>query len=164
MRKLIAWIACVWAAVASHHAQAAEARFFGALIVTAQTGACPNGDLRGDAWVASFRPANVADNSENSHLNTFHQSHAQGFRLNDGSFDSTAQRVEAFFVADGAGEIDHPIFVRFISQRPRTAAGVAQGTINAQTRFIDITGTIRGYDFQPGCTVTFALSLTKRFE
>jgi hypothetical protein len=164
MRKLIASIACVWAAVASHQAQAAEARFFGGLTVTGQSGACPNGDQRGAVWVASFRPANVADNSENSHLNIFRQSHTQGFRLNDGSFDNTAQRVEAFFIADGAGEIDHAIFVRFTAQRPRTATGAAQGAINAQTRFIDITGTIRGYDFQPGCTVTFALSLTKRFE
>jgi hypothetical protein len=162
MRKLIASIACVWAAAASHHAQAAEANFFGGLTITAQSGVCPDGDDRGNLYVANFRPANVADNSESSHLNIFGQSSARGFSLADGSFSNIPQRVEALFIGQGAGEIDNPVFVRFTAQRPRTAAGVAQGTINAQTRFIDITGTIRGYEFEPNCTATFALSLTRR--
>lgn len=72
--------------------------------------------------------------------------------------------MEALFIGAGSGNFENPILVGFTDQRPRTFAGKAQEKIDPKTRFIDVTGTINGYDFQPNGTITFALTLTKRLE
>jgi hypothetical protein len=145
-------------------AAAAEVRFIGGATITAQTGTCPNGDMRGNAYGVRFRPAAVGDNGNNSHLNLFSGSFAQAHRLNNGSFGNVERQVEASFIGYGSGPSDNAVFVRFTSFRPRTNAGAAQASVDGNTRFIDVIARIRGFDFQPACTVTMAVSLTRVFD
>ena len=143
------------AVVAASPVSAAEVRFYGAFVVTEQAGTCPNGDQVGQRFFARFRPRNLGDNPPHSDLNLFEISFAQGFRLFDGAFGGSFKQVQATFIGGGSGlNEDNPVRVKFLTQEP--------SPIKANTPFVNITGQIKGYDFQPNCTVTFSLALTKQ--
>jgi hypothetical protein len=69
---------------------------------------------------------------------------------------SAAEIVETAYIGDIATPIDNVVKVKFSTQKP--------ATLTIDTDFIDVTGQIKGYDFQPDCTVFFKLTLFKRVE
>ena len=129
-------------------------QWIGGASIVAQAGTCPFGNAVGDRFFVRFRPSGLG-NDANSNLNFFDDSFAQGHRLNNGRFTTTFKRVTATSIGGGSGS-NTDTFVRFTSQNP--------ATLTATTPFINIVGQIRGYDFQPNCTVTFRAAVTLRVE
>jgi hypothetical protein len=138
------------------HSMAAEVQFVGGFTILGQSGICPEGDQRGDEYVVRFRPRNVGDNPPDSNLNVYDRVDARGYRLVNSSFNQNFKTVEAYFVGAGSGEIDHAVRVRFVDQSP--------ATIRANTAFVSIVGEVRGWDFQPDCTVRFRVSANRRLD
>jgi hypothetical protein len=143
-------------------ADAQEVRFVGAATITATAGACVDNRV-GEVYAVRFRPANVGDNSNRSHLNLFDRTNAWGHHV-AGLFTSTFKTAETTFVGYGSGPQDNQARIRFTAVRPRTSTGAAQGAITQGTRFIDITAVINGFDFDATCTSTFNIGVVRVFD
>ncbi len=50
--------------------------------------------------------------------------------------------------------VDNTVRVKLLSQKP--------AALTPETEFVSVIGQIRGYDFQPDCTITFRMNLIRR--
>jgi hypothetical protein len=139
-------------AAGNTNAEAARLRYWGGMVITAQSGTCPNGNEVGVKFATRFTTESA---SLASTLSLFRGENAYNFRVN-GRFTSAYKVAEAVAIHDFGGDPGNAVKVRFSSQSPATIA--------ATTNFINVTGQISGWDEGPACTVTFRMSLTKRVE
>ena len=132
-------------------ASAAETQYIGGLTILSQTGTCPEGNQVGNNYLARYRPRNIEQNGPHSDLNIFRQSSALGHRLFNASFTSSLQKVQATRIAGGSGTdtlAQSKTFIKFTTQTP----------VAANTKFVNVQGSIQGFDGQPACTVNFLMS------
>jgi hypothetical protein len=147
---LAALVSCALSGAATAQEQT---RWVGAGSISDQTGTCPNGNRIGDRFFVRFRPSGLGNGPE-SNLNLFDQGFAQAHKAN-GRFSRRFKRVQYLNIGGGSGS-NSETFVRFRSQSP--------SRLTTTTPFIDIVAEIRGYDFQPRCTVTLRVGLTLETE
>lgn len=131
----------------------ADDRFYGGFIVKAQSGECDFNlvDNRGTALLRPKSPENDSAKLSLWQSNEF----VQAFERENGNFPVGAGeptlKVSTMAVSGGGfGKIDNPVFVKFNKQT------------DLSKNFVDIVAKIKGYEFQPDCTVTVHISLIKR--
>jgi hypothetical protein len=131
-------------------AEAARVRFWGGLVITAQSGTCPNGNEVGSRYAVRFSTDTAMAPST---LSLLRSEHAYNYRV-DGRFTATYKAAETVAIHDFGGDPGNAVRVRFTSQSP--------STVSSTTNFINVTGQISGWDEGASCVVTFRMSLTKR--
>lgn len=151
MNKCIPILAALAGLIAQlSDAEAARVRFWGGLVITGQSGTCPNGGEVGSNIAVRF----TTDGSLSpSTLSLFRSEQAYNFIVN-GLFATTYKAATTIAIHDFGGDPGNPVSVRFASQSP--------ATIIDTTKFILITGQIKGWDEGPECVVSFRMALTKR--
>jgi hypothetical protein len=142
-------------------ASAANYDFDGLFRVTASSGTCTNYDPVGDHLFARLRyriPQEV-DNWDTI-LTLFGDGYGRGYAIDVGYPSTSWKSVENIYIGGGGWGPDDSVATVYLKQLSLTV--VPAGSINANTKFIDIVGQIYNYDFMPGCVVTFSASLQKR--
>ncbi len=133
-------------------AQAEIVQFMGRLIVTGIAGTCPN-DPTGQRLTARWKPAGIGDNGDLSNFATFRVTQAVAYRRT-GPFDGTLRNVQSMTVTGDFGPLDYVAKISFNTISP--------ATIDATTKFVNVTGKIKGFDFMPDCTASFRFAGVNR--
>ena len=122
----------------------AESLWLGTNVFNSTTGCTAGWNPVGSVFNSKFRPAGVGTNGSNSHFAVFDKAWATGFFLPNSSFNTTFRSVGATVIGSGSGTYSNAQ-VKFVSQAP--------ATILNTSRFINISGQIKNFDFNVGCTV-----------
>ena len=156
MKKLITGLALLAAAAAAAPAaQAAQAIFIGRIIVTGASGTCPN-DPTGQRLTAMWMPANIGDNPPDSTLTIDMGVGSINYFLQGASFDSTLRLVKATQMFEQVGPVGYPVKVSFNTITPATITDI--------TRFVNVVGKIRGFNFTNGCVANFRFAAVNRVD
>lgn len=141
--------AAMLAAAGSSESLAAQSRWMGDLVVTGKSGSCPDFDPTGDRYTVRFQPGGVGTNGAVTFLNLHGRNWVMGYKKATGKFTTVFQPVQTTMIGASIGTATS--YIRFATQAP--------AAITAATRFITVTGQIRGYDYMPACVVAFSMVL-----
>jgi hypothetical protein len=147
--SVILGCAAMLGAVSATDALAAQSRWMGDLVITAKSGSCPDFDPVGDRYVVRFQPGGVGTNGASTFLNLHGRNWVMGYKKAAGRFNTAFQPVQTTMIGASIGTATS--YIRFATQAPAAIA--------ATTRFITVTGQIKGYDYMPACVVTFSTVL-----
>lgn len=111
----------------------------------------------GDRYFARYRPGTLGGNPVDTHLTIFKTDYAQGFARKNGNFPvGTLVTAQSVAIGSGFSTAPYNVSVKVTSQEPSNWTVI--------TPSIAIIGTIKGYDAQPNCTVTFRLGLGRSLD
>lgn len=127
----------------------AQSRWMGDFVVTGKSGSCPDYDPTGERYIVRFQPGGVGANPAFTFLNLHGRNWVMGYKKATGKFNTVFQPVQTTMIGASIGTATS--YIRFATQAPATIA--------ATTRFITVTGQIRGYDYMPACVVAFSMVL-----
>jgi hypothetical protein len=149
----------VLAAVAAVAGSAdARVRWQGQLMFTGASASCGQDNPTG-GFIPMVRyrpPVAGTDNGPASVLSFFSPRSAESFRLPEGRFNHRFKTVETMSIGDGFGEFVDPVQIRFTSSEPAVPT--------EDTDFIEVEGSIKGYNEDPDCIFHFKMTLFQRIE
>lgn len=131
-------------------AKAAEVVFKGAMLITSTSGCTSGWNPVGEIKEATYwLPIAGSSNGNKSVITLREGTGAEGFATEDGVFTSSYKTVNATHVGTLTGT--YTASLRMASQSPAKPV--------ATTNLIRATGTIKGFDFRAGCTISFDMSV-----
>jgi hypothetical protein len=136
--------------------EAAEARvaWQGHAMITAVSAGCAeSGDAVGQFFTSVFRPPNIDDNGPDSWLSFVGARIGHSLMVSNGTFEDGVS-YDAVGVGSFANHFSYGGNVQVFSTRP--------SAIDADTRFIAVTGRVTNWMGNAGCTVMFDGSYVRR--